>query len=101
MELLNPLTDLQFAAKSASYSGTAGTTGNWPPGPQGVLVWCTTDAYIQIVSDSTASATVSDTPLPGGTPVPFKIPNTGVPWAVSAVQIGAAGIVYAKPININ
>ena len=98
MELLTPLNDPQFAAKSAAYTGTAGTTASWPAGPQGVLVWTTTDSYIRV---GDGAATVADTPMTGGTPVPFKVPNTGVPWSVSAIQIGAAGIVYAKPINVS
>ena len=96
MEFLVPLNDPQFATKSVSYTGTAGITALWPSGPQAVLVWCTTDAYVRV--DGTA-ATVADTPLPAGTPVPFKVPATGVPWGVSAVQITAGGTMYAKPIN--
>jgi hypothetical protein len=99
MELLRPLNDAVFAAKSVAYTGTAGVTGTWPAGPQGVLVWCTTDAYIFV--GEAATATTSDTPIPAGTPVPFFVPQgTGGPWVVSAVQVASGGTLYAKPINI-
>jgi hypothetical protein len=32
MELLNPLADANFPAKSVSYTGSAGVTGAWPAG---------------------------------------------------------------------
>ncbi len=99
MELLNPLSDAVFPAKSTTYTGTAGTTGEWNAGPQGVVVWSTTDAYIAIGEGVTA--TTSSTPIPGNTPIPFIVPQgTGAPWRVSALQVFTNGIVYAKPINI-
>ena len=107
MELLRPNMDSAYAGKNASYTGTAGTTGSWPAGPQGVLVWCTTDAYIRVGEGVTA--TTNDTPIPAYTPIPFFVPQpgsgtgsggTGAPWVVSALQVSAAGTVYAKPINI-
>ena len=39
MELLNPLADANFPAKSISYTGSAGVKGTWSAGPQGVVVW--------------------------------------------------------------
>jgi hypothetical protein len=98
MELLNPLNDPQFTARSQTYTGTAGTVASWPSGPQGVLVWATTDAYIRVSTDAVVAATTADTPIPAGVAVPFKVPRTGVAWQVSAVQITAGGTVYAKPI---
>lgn len=99
MELLRPLDDAGFATQNAAYTGTAGSTTGWNAGPQGVLVWCTSDAYIRVGEDVTA--TTSDTPLPANTPVPFTVPNgTGAVWRVSAIQISAGGTLYAKPINI-
>ena len=92
MELLRPCMDASYGAKSVTYTGTAGVTGTWPAGPQGVLVWCTTDAYIR-VGDS-VTATTADTPIPAGTPIPFNMPQpssgtagTGAPWRV---KIGRA-----------
>jgi hypothetical protein len=99
VELLNPMSDAVFAAQTASYTGTAGSTTGWPAGPQGVVVWSTTAAYIVVGEGVTA--TTSATPIPANTPIPFKVPGgTGAPWRVSAIQIGSNGTVYAKPINI-
>jgi hypothetical protein len=105
MELLRPCMDASYGAKSVAYTGTAGTTLSWPPGPQGVLVWSTSDAYIRVGEGVTA--TTADTPIPAGTPIPFNVPNpasgvngTGGPWVVSAVQVASGGTLYAKPINI-
>ena len=99
MELLRPLMDPTFTARSVAYTGTAGNTGTWPAGPQGVLVWSTTDAYIRVGEGVTA--TTADTPIPAFTPVPFTVPpGTGAPFRVSAIQIAAGGTIYAKPMNI-
>jgi hypothetical protein len=99
MELLTPCDDAQFTAKTVTYTGTAGVTGTWPVGPQGVLVWCSTDAYIQVGTGVTA--TTASTPIPAGTPVPFTVPpNITGPWRVSAIQVATGGNLYAKPINI-
>ena len=98
MELLNPLDG--YSAYSANYTGTAGSTTAWNPGPEGVVVWCTTAAYIRVGEGATA--TTADTPIPANTPIPFIVPNgTGAPWRVSAIQVGSNGTVYAKPINQN
>jgi len=100
MELLRPLADAEYPADSDSTSGTAVTLGPWSPGPQGVMVWCTQDAYIAIGVD--VVATTASTPIPAYTPIPFFAPQTGsgAPWRVSALQVSTAGTVYAKPINI-
>ena len=99
MELLNPLDDSTFTARSASYTGTAGSTGTWPAGPQGVVVWSTTPAYVVVGEGVTA--TTSSTPIPAFTPIPFIVPQgTGAPWRVSAIRVADSGDVYAKPINI-
>ena len=99
MELLRPLNDAGFATQNASYTGTAGSTTGWNAGPQGVLVWCTSDAYVRVGEGVTATS--ADTPLPANTPVPFTVPpGTGAVWRVSAIQISAGGTLYAKPINI-
>lgn len=100
MELLNPLSDSLFPARTAAYTGTAGSTTAWNPGPEGVVVWCSTDAYIVVGEGVTA--TTSSTPIPANTPVPFKVPQgTGAPWRVSAIQVASGGNLYAKPINQN
>jgi len=99
MELLNPLADANFPAQTAAYTGTAGSTTAWPAGPQGVLVWSSTSAYVQVGEGVTA--TTSSTPIPANTIVYFTVPQgTGAPWRVSAIQVASGGSVYAKPINI-
>lgn len=99
MELLNPLADGNFPARTAAYTGTAASTTAWPAGPQGVVVWSTTAAYVVVGEGVTA--TTSSTPIPANTPIPFIVPQgTGSPWRVSAIQIASGGTVYAKPINI-
>ena len=98
MELLRPLNDAGFAAQSTSYTGTAGSTTGWAPGPQGVLVWSSTDAYIRVGEGATATA--ADTPVPAATPVLFYVPpGNGGQWRVSALQVASGGVVYAKPVN--
>ena len=100
MQLLNPLNDSLFPAKTASYTGTAGSTATWSPGVEGVVVWATTAAYIAVGEGVTA--TTSSTPIPANIPVPFIVPKgTGAAWRVSAIRVSADGDVYAKPISGN
>ena len=98
MELLKPLSKADFAAQTASYTGTAGNTTGWNAGPQGVLVWSDQPCYVEVGEG--AVATTASTPIPAYTPVPFAVPLTtsGV-WRVSAIQVSSGGTVYAKPIN--
>ena len=104
MEILRPLNDPAFGTQSVAYTGTAGSVTGWNSGPQAVLVWCTSDAYIRV--GNSATATSADTPLPANTPVPVYVPQpsdaggNGGTWRVSAIQISASGTLYAKPINI-
>ena len=98
MELLNPLSQANYPAKSVAYTGTAGSTGTWDPGPQGVVVWSDQACYIEVGEG--AVATTSSTPVPPLTPIPFKVPQgTGAPWRVSAIQVSLGGTIYCKPIN--
>ena len=99
MELLRPLSDANFPADSDTTGAVAVNLGPWNAGPQGVVVWCTQDAYIAVGEGVTATS--SSTPIPAYTPIPFTVSNTiSGPWRVSALQITAAGTVFAKPINI-
>lgn len=99
MELLRPLADSDFPGKTVSYNGTAGSTGTWAAGPQGVVVWSTTPCYVLVGEGVTA--TTSSTPVPAYTPIPFTVPQgTGASWRVSAVMVADAGSIYCKPINI-
>ncbi|MGI9158866.1 MAG: hypothetical protein ACR2K1_03850, partial [Saprospiraceae bacterium] len=94
MELLRPLSDATFPARTVSYTGTAGSTAAWGAGPQGVVVWSTTDAYI-VVGEGVTATTSNGTPIPANTPIPFTVPpGTGAPWRVSAIQVAANGTVY-------
>ena len=98
MEFLNPLAQANYPAKSVAYTGTAGSTGNWPPGPQGVMVWSDQACYVEVGEGVTA--TTSSTPIPPLTPIPFKVPQgTGAPFRVSAIQVSLGGTIYCKPIN--
>jgi len=98
MELLNPLADTDFPAKSISYTGSAGVTGAWPAGPQGVVVWSDQACYVLVGEGVTA--TTASTPIPPFTPIPYKVPQcTGGQWRVSAIRVSADGTVYAKPMN--
>jgi hypothetical protein len=98
MELLNPLSKADFPAKSVTYTGTAGDTGTWAAGPQGVVVWSDQACYIEVGEG--AVATTASTPVPPFTPIPFKVPaGAGGQWRVSAIQVSTGGTVYAKPIN--
>lgn len=98
MELLNPMADPSYTARTASYTGTAGSTATWPAGPQGVVIWSDQSCYVKVGEGVTA--TTADTPIPPFTPIPFVVPQgTGALWRVSAIQVSTGGTVYAKPIN--
>ena len=98
MELLNPLADTNFPAKSITYTSDAGVTGAWPAGAQGVVVWSDQACYVEVGEG--AVATTASTPVPPFTPIPFKVPQgTGGQWRVSAIRVSADGTVYAKPMN--
>ena len=99
MELLRPLSDTTYPSYTVSYTGTAGSTSTWEPGPQGVVVWSTTPCYVVVGVGVTA--TTSSTPIPAYTPIPFYVePGSGAPWRVSAIQVADAGSIYCKPIKI-
>lgn len=98
MDFLRPLADNNYPADSDNTSVTAVNLGPWPPGAQGVMVWCTQDAYIAVGEGVTATS--ASTPIPAYTPIPFTVSNTvTAPWRVSALRVSVDGIVYAKPIN--
>ena len=98
MELLAPLAKATYPARTASFSGTAGSTTAWPAGPEGVVVWSDQPCYVAVGEGVTA--TTADTPIPANTPIPFKVPNnpSGV-WRVSAIQVATSGTIYCKPVN--
>jgi hypothetical protein len=99
MEMLNPCIGTQLGPKTVAYTGTAGSTGTWPAGPQGVVVTVTSAAYV-LVGEGVTATTSDGTYVPANVAIPFKIPTgTGAPWRVSAIQVAAAGDLYAKPVN--
>lgn len=96
-DCLLPLDDASFGTKSVAYTGTAGSTGNFPAGAPAVLVWATTDAYVKV--GEAVTATSASMPIPAYTPVRIEVPQgAGAGWRVSAIQISAGGTVYAKPL---
>jgi hypothetical protein len=98
MELLKPLSKAGFPAATVAYTGSAGNTTTWNAGPQGVIIWSTTPAYVEVGEG--AVATTASTPIPAFTPIPFAVPNgSGGLWRVSAIQISENGSVYCKPVN--
>lgn len=99
MELLKPTSKVDYPSSSTAFSGTAGNTDTWAPGPQGVVVWADQPCYVEIGVD--AVATTGSTPIPAFTPIPFAVPldTSGAPWRVSALQISTGGTVFCKPIN--
>jgi hypothetical protein len=99
MELFRPLNDPTYAAKKIAVTGASANV-SFPSGPQGVLIIVDTAAYVR-VSDENSAATAGDTFVPANTPMPFYAPQTNnKTWYVSALQVSAAGNLYAKPINI-
>lgn len=99
-DIINPCSKADFPAQTQSYTGTAGNTSTFNAGPELVLVFCTTAAYVEVGEG--AVATTGSTPIPANIPVLIKVPGgTGAPWRVSAIQIASGGNVYAKPCNRN
>lgn len=94
MDLIYPGDD---PAKTTTYTGTAGSTGTFPNNPKALLVWTTTDAYVKVGDGVTATS--SDLPLPAYTPVLLAVPQNAILPRVSAIQIAAAGSVYAKVVG--
>jgi hypothetical protein len=85
-------------SKSASYTSSAGNTADFTLGVgDDVVVWCTTDAYVAV--GNAVTATASSFPLPAYMPVRLRVPGEpGTSWRVSALQVSAAGTVYAQPV---
>lgn len=97
---MNPLGKADFPGRTVAYTGTAGATTAWNPGPEAVMVWTTTAAYVEVGVGVTA--TTASVPIPANTLVYLKVPKgTGAPWVVSAIQVASGGNVYAQPFNRN
>jgi hypothetical protein len=83
---------------NVAFTGTAGSTSNFTVGPSSVMVWSTSDCYVNVGEDITA--TTADTPMPAYTPMFLPVPQgSGAPWRVSAIQISSAGTIYAKAFS--
>lgn len=94
--MILPLDDGAYGTQSTTYTGTAGSVTGFPPTVRRVLVWCTTDAYVKVGENVTATS--ASTPMPAGVPMLLGVPEqTRSPWRVSAIQISSGGTVYAKP----
>jgi hypothetical protein len=81
--------------QSVAYSTTAGTIAN-PASSQTykVRVVCTSDAFVRI--DDNPTATASDALLPAGAPEYFTI-TPGM--KVSAVQVASSGVMYVTEVS--
>ena len=98
--IINPLLKADFPGRTVTYTGTAGDTATWNPGPDSVMIWTSTAAYVEVGVGVTA--TTSSVPIPANTLVYLKVPQgTGAPWRVSAIQVSSGGSVYAQPFNRN
>lgn len=96
MSAFSPSDATLYPARTVAYTGTAGSTSTWTPGPNKVMVFCTTAAYVAV--GEAVTATTSYTPIPANTPIILDVPiGTGAPWRVSAIQVASGGNVYAKP----
>lgn len=85
------------ASKSAAYTGTAGNTADFTAnGAMDVIVWCTTDAYVEVGSGVTATS--ASFPVPAGFPVKLQVPVASGTFRVSAIQVASGGTVYAQPV---
>lgn len=80
------------ASVTANYSATSGQTTSIL-GANAVRLVSTTDCFVDIGLDPVA--TNSDMFLPAGVPEYFSLPPGG---KVSAIQVSAAGTIYATPI---
>ena len=96
---MEKLVPSEEGTKSITYTGTAGVTATFKPGPKGVLITCTTDAYV-LVGEGVTATTANSTYIPAGVTWPFNVPNgTGASWRVSAIQVSAGGTVYATALQ--
>lgn len=94
--MIIPYDDLNFPARSAAYTGSAGPTGTWNRGPIAVIIYTTSDAFVAVGEN--AVATTSSTPFVAFVEKIIAVPiGTGAPWRVSAIQNTASGTVFAKP----
>lgn len=97
---ISPLNGTEWAGQTTTYTGTAGTLTGWKrsgDGPRGVLVYVTTDCYVRVGTNVTA--TTGDYLHPALTEKTYVIPGEGNSFTVSAIQVATGGSVYAKPVG--
>jgi len=88
--------EVQWPGRQASYTGVASATAAWPPNVIAVLIWTTTDAFVAVGENATA--TTSSTPFTAFVPMIVALPqNTDAPWRVSAIRKTSDGDVHARP----
>lgn len=92
-----PIPGPDYPGRTVAYTGTAGTTASWPAGPKGVLVWCSTAAYVEVGDGVTA--TTASTPIPANREMTFAVPSNGATFVVSAIQVATGGDLYARPMG--
>lgn len=86
------------SSATVAYTGTAGSTSTFNPGPATVMVFCTTQCFVTVGEEVTATS--SSIPLPANVVVWLPVPpGTGAPWRVSAIQQSSGGSVFAQPFN--
>lgn len=90
MDVINAVSG---TSKTVAYTAAAGTTAEFNGGATGVLVLCTTAAYVRI----NGAATTSDIPVGAGIPMIIRL-TTQNPFTVSAIRLAADGSLIAQPI---
>lgn len=84
-------------SQTVAYTGTAGTITNAiPAGAAGVMLFCTTAAYVKVGVSPTATTT--DIPVPPNWMVIIPTPNNDGNYKVSAVQQATGGSMLVQPI---
>ena len=73
MELLNPMSKADYPSYSVAYTGTAGSTTAWLPGPQGVLVWSDQACYIEVGVGATATTAAPRSQLSPRSRLPYRL----------------------------
>lgn len=79
---------------NVAYTETAAATGAVSKTTTKIMIWCSTDAFIKVGSNPTA--TTSDMPITGKVPMFFDCTPED---KVSAIQQGSNGTVYVTEMS--